>query len=880
MNIKELLLLGIGDPRLAVHATSPLPAWLWSTDGSRVLWANPVGARWFGAQSIKILAAKTFDRADPHRRQVAQLAGRLSSNGADRLERLRGFGAAPGMLMTCSCARLDFSDGNQGILIAALEAGRPTIPLFERLQLLIEGIEAPVAAFSRDGMIVAAAEAARPLLLGLRDLADGGFDEARTEALEKGRIERPIGACRMVLQRVGGGKDTGIVALVAPTAAPQPALAGKSGAPPGDSQPWIANPKQPGSTLVDEGGEHETAAAKAADEAARRVFPSRDDLASETSRHPLRFTWQMDADGRFALGADEFTRLIGPRTAARFGRRWQEIAEEFGLDAAGRVNEAVATRQIWSGITVYWPLDGGGRVPIELSGLPILDAERNFVGYRGFGVCRDLDSLAHLADLRRLEPFGATSAPTVPADIVPIDAQQAPAAPLPAAPVMPGVRVEPPISTSPQDDPFVRAEVRQNVVPFRHPNEPKSVALTPVENSAFNELARQLSARLDRDDASTQAASARGRLLEPAPTIPTVPEELDERAAGDQPEWLQREEPPAHGEAKRDRMLLDLLPTGVLIYRLDRLLYANPAFLKRIGYETLHELEHAGGLDALYVDTSVSSASSTSEAGTPVVISADHEGSQPSTPTEARLFAISWDGESALALIFAASNSAPTTLVEPAAAPMARSPAVAGHVNHEPTPSSIVGSAEPKIGEQSGERVTAILDNLTELASIEAGRLGLAFTSQNLNETVEGCVTMMQPHASRERIIIRTSLAQALPPVVADERALRQITLNLIGNSIRLANPAGQVIVSTALSDFGEVVLRVRDTGQGLNDSEVAATMDPLRAPSPSDAFSETSPVNLSLTKALVEANRAKFHIRTGGRSGTLIEVVFSHALE
>jgi len=883
MNIKELLLLGIGDPRLAVRATSPLPAWLWSTDGSRVLWANPVGARWFGAQSIKTLAAKTFDRADPHRRQVAQLAGRLSSNGADRLERLRGFGAAPGMLMTCSCARLDFPDGNQGILIAALEAGRPTIPLFERLQLLIEGIEAPVAAFSRDGMIVAAAEAARPLLLGLRDLADGGFDEARTEALEKGRIERPIGACRMVLQRVGGGKDTGFVALVAPTAAPQPALADKSSAPPGDNQPWIADPKQPGSTLVGEGAEHETAVAKGAGEPTRRVFPSRNDLASETSRHPLRFTWQMDADGRFAIGSDEFTRLIGPRTAAGFGRPWQEIAEEFGLDAAGRVSEAIATRQIWSGITVYWPLDGGGRVPIELSGLPILDAERNFVGYRGFGVCRDLDSLAHLADLRRLEPFGATSTPTVPVDIVPIDAQQAHAAQPPTAPVMPGARAESPISTSPQDDPDVRTEVRQNVVPFRHPGEPKSVALTPVENSAFNELARQLSARLDRDDASTQAQAARGRPLEPALPIPTVPEEpnkLDEHSAGDQPEWLQQEEPPAHGEAKRDRTLLDLLPTGVLIYRLDRLLYANPAFLQRIGYESLHELEHAGGLDALYVDASISSASTTSEAGTPVVISADHEGSQPSTPTEARLFAISWDGESALALIFAASNSAPTAPVEPAAAPMASSPAVAGHVNHEPTLSNIVGSAETKIDEQSGERISAILDNLTELASIETGKPGLAFTSQNLNETVEGCVTMMQPHASRERIIIRTSLAQALPPVVADERALRQITLNLIGNSIRLANPAGQVIVSTALSDFGEVVLRVRDTGQGLNENEVAAAMEPFRAPSPSDAFSDTSPVNLSLTKALVEANRAKFHIRTGGHPGTLIEVVFPHALE
>ncbi len=124
----------------------------------------------------------------------------------------------------------------------------------------------------------------------------------------------------------------------------------------------------------------------------------------------------------------------------------------------------------------------------------------------------------------------------------------------------------------------------------------------------------------------------------------------------------------------------------------------------------------------------------------------------------------------------------------------------------------------------------------------------------------------MQPQANRERIIIRTSLAHLLPPVIADARALRQITLNLIGNSIHLANAGGQVIVSTALSDFGEVVLRVRDTGHGLNDNEVAAAMEPFRTPAPSDQAADSSGVSLSLTKALVEANRARFQIKTGAQ--------------
>jgi signal transduction histidine kinase len=179
----------------------------------------------------------------------------------------------------------------------------------------------------------------------------------------------------------------------------------------------------------------------------------------------------------------------------------------------------------------------------------------------------------------------------------------------------------------------------------------------------------------------------------------------------------------------------------------------------------------------------------------------------------------------------------------------------------------------------SGERVVAIINDLLDLSRIETGKLDLAFASQNLNDLVESCVAVMQPQANRERIIIRTSLAHALPPVVADARALRQIALNLIGNSIHLANAGGQVIVSTALSDFGEVVLRVRDTGHGLNDNEVAAAMEPFRTQAPSDQASDSSGVSLSLTKALVEANRAQFHIKTGPHSGTLIEVVFSHAM-
>src|ERR1700689_4123399 len=217
MNTTEFQLRCVGDPRLALHATSAHPAWLWSVDGTRMLWANPVGAKLFGVANGATLARKTFGPADPQRRQGAQLAARLPHAEAVRLERLRGFGAPLGALATCGCARLEFSDGSHGILVVGVEASRRAMPLVERLQRLVEGIDHPIAAFARDGVFIGASDAARPLL-GFRNLSEAGLDEARSKALEQGRVETPVGIGQMVLQRVGSGADVGLVALIAPVA--------------------------------------------------------------------------------------------------------------------------------------------------------------------------------------------------------------------------------------------------------------------------------------------------------------------------------------------------------------------------------------------------------------------------------------------------------------------------------------------------------------------------------------------------------------------------------------------------------------------------------------------------------------------------------------
>ena len=119
----------------------------------------------------------------------------------------------------------------------------------------------------------------------------------------------------------------------------------------------------------------------------------------------------MDDASRFTLDSDEFKALIGPQTTAALGQPWSDLAKALGLDPEGQVARAFASRDTWSGITVAFPVDGSDtRLTVELSGLPVFDRDRNFRGYRGFGICRDVARINELTKTRR-----AAIAPSHPA---------------------------------------------------------------------------------------------------------------------------------------------------------------------------------------------------------------------------------------------------------------------------------------------------------------------------------------------------------------------------------------------------------------------------------------------------------------------------------
>ena len=867
MTFVESELALLRDPRLAAPATSPWPAWLWSADASRMLWANAAGAALFGAAATRECVQRRFDSNNPAAAQIARLAATLPSAGPPRLERLRGFGLGFGRALTCACSRLIVTDGKVAVLIVATEPAGPALSLAERVRRLF-GDDEPLAVFAADGALVHATEAARAQLGEANSLPALGILESN-------------------LQRLGEGPTRVLVLSL-----PQPQAAHIEAA-----------DVKPSETAVPSAPPEASAAAPTTPTAPQAASPAEPIVER---RHPLRFVWQMDADGRFVVGSDEFIELVGPKTTAAFGRTWSEISAELKLDPENQIARAVSSHETWSGIVIPWPVDEtSDRLPVELSGLPVFDRDRSFRGYRGFGVCRDITRINQLARARRERPIGFMPAPDA-GDTAPSSPQSAAAVEAAARPERAALNIAP---------------AAANVVPFRQapPAEPKAPTLSAVERRAFRELAQELNARLRGTPQAPAAAEpgVEGALAE-APKPPDqaaeaaaslflseVPPRADEAESPVAEEAVAAVVPPAAGV---DPSLLDRFPIGVLVYRHDALLYANRHFLETTGYDNLTALEAAGGLHSLFVERGADTlAESTGTQALSIMT-----GRGDTVAVDARLFSVPWHGASALALILTnglnavgrratelALAAAETELrnakreTQKSAAAKAEFLAKISHEIRTPL-NAMTGFAEVMMTERfgpigneryrnylkdihgAGTHLVALLNDLLDLSKVESGKLDLSFGNVGVNDLTQQCVGIMQPQANRARIIIRTSLTPSLPQVVADERSLRQIVLNLLANSIKFTGPGGQVIVSTAMSDSSEVVLRVRDTGAGMSEKDIEAALEPFRQVATSGSWgSGGTGLALPLTKALAEANRANFHIKSARNAGTLVEIAF-----
>jgi len=175
----------------------------------------------------------------------------------------------------------------------------------------------------------------------------------------------------------------------------------------------------------------------------------------------------------------------------------------------------------------------------------------------------------------------------------------------------------------------------------------------------------------------------------------------------------------------------------------------------------------------------------------------------------------------------------------------------------------------------SGGHLLSLINDLLDLSKVEAGKLELNFTSVNLGEVAEHSIKMLQEAATAARVVIRKTMPADLPNVVADLRSMRQIMLNLLSNALKFTDPGGQIIVSAQMTQGGELKLRVKDTGIGMNAEQLRDALEPFRRVVTEGREVPGTGLGLPLTKALAEANRTKFNISSEPRKGTLVEITF-----
>jgi PAS domain S-box-containing protein len=178
----------------------------------------------------------------------------------------------------------------------------------------------------------------------------------------------------------------------------------------------------------------------------------------------------------------------------------------------------------------------------------------------------------------------------------------------------------------------------------------------------------------------------------------------------------------------------------------------------------------------------------------------------------------------------------------------------------------------------SGTHLLSLVNDLLDLTKVEAGKMELDFTAVSASDLVEHAVRLLQEEASRSGVILRKVVPPGLPRIVADLRAMRQVLLNILSNAIKYTDAGGQVIVSALMDASGEVVLRVSDTGIGMNDAQMKDALEPFSRVESATRVRQGTGLGLPLSKALAEANRAVFTMVSEAGKGTSVEIRFPAA--
>ena len=182
------------------------------------------------------------------------------------------------------------------------------------------------------------------------------------------------------------------------------------------------------------------------------------------------------------------------------------------------------------------------------------------------------------------------------------------------------------------------------------------------------------------------------------------------------------------------------------------------------------------------------------------------------------------------------------------------------------------GDTRERVGHirAAGQHLLALVDDVLDLSSLDAGELRLDSRCLALDAEVDAVLPMVAAQAASLDVRIeRAALAHA---VQADPTRLRQIVLNLLTNAVKYNRRGGQVRIE-AHADGAMVVLEVHDTGRGLTPQQLAHVFEPFNRLGAEREGIEGTGIGLAIVKINVERMGGAVSVRSEAGVGSCFEV-------
>jgi signal transduction histidine kinase len=177
---------------------------------------------------------------------------------------------------------------------------------------------------------------------------------------------------------------------------------------------------------------------------------------------------------------------------------------------------------------------------------------------------------------------------------------------------------------------------------------------------------------------------------------------------------------------------------------------------------------------------------------------------------------------------------------------------------------------------QAGTHLLSVINDILDIAKIEAGQLDLREDVFETGEALEACVKMLTDQATESGLdLVCTGLAD-LPNLWADEKKFKQIAINLLSNAIKFTPEGGKISLGAEIEANGALKLTVTDTGIGIAAGDLERALAPFSQVDSAYCRShEGTGLGLPISKALAELHGGSLDMESELGVGTTVTVRF-----